>query len=80
MAPGFIGTGEAYTAFFEQCARDAGMALEPFMEAFLRRIPANRFGRPEEVGSLVAFLCGKDAGYVSGQYIVADGGFMQAYH
>jgi 3-oxoacyl-[acyl-carrier protein] reductase len=80
VAPGFIDTGEAYGAFFEKCAADAGMAYEPFMEAFLKRIPANRFGRPEEVGSLVAFLCSADAGYISGQYIVADGGFMQAYH
>lgn len=80
VAPGFIDTGEAYGAFFEQCAADAGMEFEPFMEAFLRRIPANRFGSPEEVGSLVAFLCSKDAGYIAGQYIVADGGFMQEYH
>lgn len=80
VAPGFIDTGEAYGAFFEKCAQDAGMAYEPFMEDFLRRIPANRFGRPEEVGSLVAFLCSRDAGYICGQYIVADGGYMQAYH
>lgn len=80
VAPGFIDTGEAYKLFFEYCAREANMEFEPFMEAFTRRIPANRFGRPEEVGSLVAFLCGRDAGYVTGQYIVADGGFMQAYH
>lgn len=80
VAPGFIDTGEAYAAFFQKCADDAGLAYEPFMKDFLRRIPANRFGRPEEVGSLVAFLCSQDAGYVSGQYIVADGGYMQAYH
>lgn len=80
VAPGFIDTGPAYAAFFEQCAADAGMAIGPFLEDFLRRIPANRFGRPEEVGSLVAFLCSQDAGYISGQYIVADGGYMQAYH
>lgn len=80
VAPGFIDTGEAYGAFFEKCAADAGMAYGPFMEDFLRRIPANRFGRPEEVGSLVAFLCSQDAGYIAGQYIVADGGYMTAYH
>ena len=80
VAPGFIDTGAAYAAFFAQCAADAGMAYGPFMEDFLRRIPAHRFGRPEEVGSLVAFLCSQDAGYIAGQYIVADGGYMQAYH
>lgn len=80
VPPGFIDTGDAYNAFFEKCARDAGMPFDDFMTAFLKRIPANRFGRPEEVGSLIAFLCSQDAGYITGQYIVVDGGYMQAYH
>lgn len=80
VPPGFIDTGANYTAFFEKCARDADMEFDAFMTAFLKRIPANRFGRPEEVGALVAFLCSQDAGYINGQYIVVDGGYMQAYH
>lgn len=80
VPPGFIDTGENYTAFFEKCARDARMDYGTFMDVFLKRIPANRFGKPKEVGSLVAFLCSQDAGYITGQYIVVDGGFMQAYH
>ena len=37
-------------------------------------IPLNRFGKPEEVAGLVSFLCGPDAGYVTGQAWAIDGG------
>lgn len=80
VPPGFINTGSNYAAFFDFCAREAGMPYDEFMALFLKRIPANRFGRPEEVGGLCAFLCSQYAAYITGQYIVVDGGFMQAYH
>jgi len=37
-------------------------------------IPLNRFGKPSEVAGLVSFLCGPDAGYVTGQAWAMDGG------
>ena len=36
--------------------------------------PAGRFGQPEEVGALFAFLCSAHAGYITGQNILIDGG------
>ncbi len=42
--------------------------------ALLRRIPAGRFGTPEEVARLVAFLVGPHGGYVNGSALVMDGG------
>lgn len=43
-------------------------------EGMLKHIPAGRFGRPEEVAEMVAFLAGDAAAYITGQIIVVDGG------
>jgi len=42
--------------------------------AWQRTIPLGRLGRPEEVGSLVAFLASAGGGYVTGGTILVDGG------
>ena len=38
------------------------------------RVPLERWGRPEEIGSVAAFLASDDASFISGQAIVVDGG------
>ena len=38
------------------------------------RVPLERWGRPEEIGTVAAFLASDDASFISGQVIVADGG------
>ena len=42
---------------------------------YLQRIPMARLGHPEEVASVIAFLCSEEASYVTGQVIYIDGGF-----
>jgi 3-oxoacyl-[acyl-carrier protein] reductase len=37
-------------------------------------VPAGRFGEPEEFGQLCAFLCSRQAGYITGQNLLIDGG------
>jgi len=42
---------------------------------FLSRIPVGRWGRPEEIGQLAAYLCSEAAGFITGTDIVIDGGW-----
>lgn len=46
------------------------------LAGILKRTPMNRVGEPEEVASVVSFLCMSASGYVTGQTISADGGLM----
>ena len=41
-------------------------------------IPIGRMAKPEEIGSLVAFLAGDGASYITATTIFADGGIMQS--
>jgi 3-oxoacyl-[acyl-carrier protein] reductase len=41
-------------------------------------IPAGRLGEPDDLGSIVAFLCSEQAGYLTGVAVPVDGGAYQA--
>jgi len=41
-------------------------------------VPAKRFGEASEIGEICAFLCSVQAGYITGQSIVVDGGLFNA--
>jgi 3-oxoacyl-[acyl-carrier protein] reductase len=41
---------------------------------YIERIPVGRFGTPEDVACMVLFLATEQAGYISGQQIIVDGG------
>jgi 3-oxoacyl-[acyl-carrier protein] reductase len=48
--------------------------LEEARAQFMRQIPARRFGDPREFGAACAFLCSAQAGFITGQNLLLDGG------
>jgi 3-oxoacyl-[acyl-carrier protein] reductase len=59
-------------------AQASGVDYDEYVQRYAASIPAGRYGRPEELGALVAFLCSEIAGYITGQSIIVDGGLVTA--
>ena len=57
-------------------AERTGESLEAVRAAHLATIPAGRYGRPEELGSYVAYVCSEQAGYQTGTFTAIDGGLI----
>ncbi|PLC55924.1 3-oxoacyl-ACP reductase [Pollutimonas nitritireducens] len=55
-------------------AQNTGKPIEEIMQARLKSIPAKRYGQPYELGDACAFLCSAQAGFITGQNLVLDGG------
>ena len=58
----------------ELIMENKGICREAARKEIVSTIAAKRFGKPEELGAVCAFLCSKHAGFISGQNIQLDGG------
>lgn len=66
VAPGYFATEP-----------NAGMVADPEVAAWLaRRTSLGRWGRPEEIAGAVLFLASPAAGYITGQTLAVDGGYL----
>lgn len=64
VAPGFIKS-------------DMSAKIPPeITEKMIARIPMGRFGEPEDIASIVSYLAGPEAGYLTGQVISVNGGYL----
>ena len=73
LLPGAFDT-DRLKATLQGAATKSGTALEDVADKRRQAIPAKRFGTPQEFGAICAFLCSVQAGYITGQNVLADGG------
>ena len=73
LLPGKFDT-DRLAATVNAAASKAGKSVQDVRSAQQAQIPAGRFGTAEEFGAICAFLCSVQAGYMTGQNVLADGG------
>ncbi len=69
VAPGFV-----ETRMTRATAERMGVDFEAFKVGAASQIPLGRIGQPEDIASVIAFLCSDDSSFVSGQTIYVRGG------
>ncbi|GID02917.1 SDR family oxidoreductase [Pseudomonas sp. 008] len=55
-------------------AEGNGTSVENISEQRRKHVPAQRFGQPDEFGAYCAFICSAQAGFLTGQNLLLDGG------
>jgi 3-oxoacyl-[acyl-carrier protein] reductase len=73
LLPGYIATDRMW-AVLEDAAGKNGQDPEKFKQAMFSRIGAKRPGDPDEFGAVCAFICSRQAAYLTAQNVLMDGG------
>jgi len=73
LLPGKFDT-DRIRATLPAMAQKQGKTVDEMRAIQQAQIPVGRYGTPEEFGAICAFLCSQQAGYITGQNILPDGG------
>lgn len=75
VMPGRIATPRVHQLDAGRAERE-GATEEAVRAAHIATIPSRRYGEPNELGALVAFLASDRASYITGQFVAVDGGLI----
>ena len=73
LLPGYFDT-KRMRGGITAASQRGGISETEAEEQLRTKVPAKRFGSPEEFGNACAFLCSAHAGYITGQNLLTDGG------
>jgi 3-oxoacyl-[acyl-carrier protein] reductase len=73
LMPGAFDTDRLH-ATLSGVAKKTGKSIDEIAAGRIATIPARRFGDPNEFGAACAFLCSSQAGFITGQNLLIDGG------
>ena len=73
ILPGIFDT-DRFRANVESTAKKKGVSYDAALALNVDSVPARRMGNPDEFGATCAFLCSAQAGYITGQNLLIDGG------
>ncbi|HEX3935930.1 MAG TPA: SDR family oxidoreductase [Xanthobacteraceae bacterium] len=73
MLPGIFDT-DRFRSNVEAAVKKRNVSFEAVLAERINAVPAKRIGQPDEFGATCAFLCSAQAGYITGQNILIDGG------
>ena len=73
ILPGRIET-ERLRSYVAKMAEDRAIDIETARDQIMTANPMKRFGRPDEIGNLCAYLASEHAAYMTGQNLLVDGG------
>ena len=59
-------------------SKEQGISIDEYAKRVEQSIPMARFGRPEEIGNAVTFLCSERASYITGASLQVDGGIIRS--
>ncbi len=79
VAPGLTLTHRLYELAVIE-AKEKGKSHEEVLSDMAKRVPMNRLAGPEEIASTVVFLASKQAGYITGNTIHVDGGYVKSVY